>query len=73
VLLLAHDDCPVNGEVLSAGLGRFARIFTATVPGYVTETPTCESLHAHLDKIMDTADFVTLKSSTEQYTKLFPS
>ena len=73
VLLLAHEDCPVNGEVLSAGLGRFAHIFTATVPGYVTDTATCEDLHEHLDQIVDTAEFVILQSSTEQYTKLFPS
>lgn len=32
---LAHEDCPVNGEIYAAGAGRFARIFLATTPGYV--------------------------------------
>jgi NAD(P)-dependent dehydrogenase (short-subunit alcohol dehydrogenase family) len=32
---LAHESCPVNGEIYAAGAGRFARIFLATTPGYV--------------------------------------
>jgi NAD(P)-dependent dehydrogenase (short-subunit alcohol dehydrogenase family) len=32
---LAHETCPVSGEVYAAGAGRFARIFLATTPGYV--------------------------------------
>ena len=32
---LAHESCPVNGEMYAAGAGRFARIFLATTPGYV--------------------------------------
>jgi NAD(P)-dependent dehydrogenase (short-subunit alcohol dehydrogenase family) len=34
-ILLAHESCPVNGEMYAAGAGRFARIFLATTPGYV--------------------------------------
>jgi NAD(P)-dependent dehydrogenase (short-subunit alcohol dehydrogenase family) len=32
---LAHEDCPVSGEMYSAGAGRFARVFIAETPGYV--------------------------------------
>ena len=32
---LAHEDCPVTGEIYAAGAGRFARIFIASTPGYV--------------------------------------
>ncbi len=32
---LAHEECPVSGEMYAAGAGRFARIFIATTPGYV--------------------------------------
>ena len=35
VALLAHEDCPVSGEIYAAGAGRFARIFIAMTPGYV--------------------------------------
>ncbi len=35
VALLAHEDCPVSGEIYAAGAGRFARIFIASTPGYL--------------------------------------
>ena len=35
VAFLAHEACPVNGEIYEAGAGRFARIFIASTPGYV--------------------------------------
>jgi NAD(P)-dependent dehydrogenase (short-subunit alcohol dehydrogenase family) len=38
VAFLAHEDCPVNGEVYAAGAGRFSRIFIAATPGYVHPT-----------------------------------
>ena len=39
VALLAHEDCPVSGEIYAAGFGRFARIFIAMTPGYVHPGP----------------------------------
>ena len=38
VAFLAHEACPVNGEIYAAGAGRFARIFIASTPGYVHPT-----------------------------------
>ena len=35
VAFLAHEDCPVSGEIYAAGAGRFARIFIASTAGYV--------------------------------------
>ena len=35
VAFLAHEDCPVSGEIYAAGAGRFARIFIASTVGYV--------------------------------------
>ena len=32
---LAHEDCPVSGEIYVAGAGRFARLFLAITEGYV--------------------------------------
>jgi NAD(P)-dependent dehydrogenase (short-subunit alcohol dehydrogenase family) len=32
---LAHEDCPVTGEIYAAGFGRFARVFVAQAEGYV--------------------------------------
>jgi NAD(P)-dependent dehydrogenase (short-subunit alcohol dehydrogenase family) len=39
VAFLAHEDCPVSGEIYAAGFGRFARIFIASTPGYVHASP----------------------------------
>ena len=36
---LAHEDCPVSGEIYAAGAGRFARIFIAQTEGYVRAAP----------------------------------
>ncbi len=35
VALLAHEDCPVSGEIYAAGSGRFTRLFIAQTAGYV--------------------------------------
>ena len=35
VAYLAHEACPVSGEIYAAGAGRLARIFIATTEGYV--------------------------------------
>jgi NAD(P)-dependent dehydrogenase (short-subunit alcohol dehydrogenase family) len=55
VAFLAHDDCPSNGEIYTAGAGRFARIFLASTPGYVHrgEAPTIEDVVAHWNEVVD--------------------
>ncbi len=46
VAFLAHEACPVSGEIYAAGAGRFSRIFIASTPGYVhtTSEPTVEDI-----------------------------
>jgi NAD(P)-dependent dehydrogenase (short-subunit alcohol dehydrogenase family) len=39
VAFLAHEACPVSGEIYAAGAGRFARIFIASTEGYVHSAP----------------------------------
>jgi NAD(P)-dependent dehydrogenase (short-subunit alcohol dehydrogenase family) len=52
---LAHEDCPVSGEIYTAGAGRFARIFVASTEGYVHPgaRPTVEDVAAHWAAIND--------------------
>ncbi len=52
---LAHEDCPVTGEIYAAGAGRFARVFVASTPGYVSAggSPTIEDVAAHWAAIND--------------------
>jgi NAD(P)-dependent dehydrogenase (short-subunit alcohol dehydrogenase family) len=55
VAFLAHENCPVTGEVYAAGAGRFARIFIAQTEGYVhpTPEPTVEDIAKHWAAIND--------------------
>jgi NAD(P)-dependent dehydrogenase (short-subunit alcohol dehydrogenase family) len=52
---LAHEACPVSGEIYSAGAGRFARVFIAETPGYVHPTTEVriEDVAAHWQAIND--------------------
>jgi NAD(P)-dependent dehydrogenase (short-subunit alcohol dehydrogenase family) len=56
---LAHESCPVNGEMYAAGAGRFARIFLATTEGYVHpgDIVTIEDVAAHWAEINDEAGY----------------
>lgn len=36
---LAHESCPVSGEIYAAGAGRFSRMFIASTMGYVDPGP----------------------------------
>ena len=49
VAFLAHEDCPVTGEIYTAGGGRFARLFLASTEGYVHAdgAPTIEDVADH--------------------------
>ena len=55
VAFLAHEDCPVSGEIYAAGAGRFARIFIASTEGYVHPgpAPTIEDVAEHWATIND--------------------
>jgi NAD(P)-dependent dehydrogenase (short-subunit alcohol dehydrogenase family) len=59
VAYLAHEDCPVTGEIYAAGFGRFARVFIATTDGYVHSSgePTIEDVAAHWSAINDDTDY----------------
>ncbi len=59
VAFLAHEDCPVTGEIYSAGAGRFARIFIAQAEGYADTTgaPTVDDVAAHWAEINDDSTY----------------
>jgi NAD(P)-dependent dehydrogenase (short-subunit alcohol dehydrogenase family) len=59
VAFLAHEDCPVSGEIYAAGGGRFARIFIASTEGYVhaASDPTIEDVAENWATINDEAGY----------------
>jgi NAD(P)-dependent dehydrogenase (short-subunit alcohol dehydrogenase family) len=56
---LAHETCPVTGEMYAAGAGRFARMLLAVTPGYVHPgpDPTIEDVADHWAAINDEAGY----------------
>jgi hypothetical protein len=73
VAVLAHEDCPVGGEIYSAGAGRFARLFVASTVGYVhaTSEPTVEDVVEHWAAINDETGYylpADLMSWSAQFT-----
>lgn len=59
VAFLAHEDCPVTGEIYAAGAGRFARIFIAATEGWVRTDgdPTIEDVADHWAAINDESGY----------------
>jgi NAD(P)-dependent dehydrogenase (short-subunit alcohol dehydrogenase family) len=59
VAFLAHESCPVSGEIYAAGAGRFARIFIASTEGYVhpASTPTIEDIARNWATINDESGY----------------
>ncbi|MER5754509.1 SDR family NAD(P)-dependent oxidoreductase [Streptomyces sp. NPDC002088] len=61
VAYLAHESCPVNGEIYAAGAGRFTRVFLASTQGYAhppsQDTPTVEDVAANWEQINDESGY----------------
>ncbi len=53
VAWLAHEDCPVSGEIYSVAGGRVARVFIAETPGYYKAGLTMEDVRDNWDTIRD--------------------
>lgn len=51
VAWLAHEDCPVSGEIYSAAGGRIARMFIGLTQGFYSPTLTLEDVRDHFDEI----------------------
>jgi NAD(P)-dependent dehydrogenase (short-subunit alcohol dehydrogenase family) len=66
VAFLAHEDCPVTGEVYSVGGGRVARIFVGVTPGIVDADLTAESVRDHFDEIRQEEGYAVPASLNEE-------
>ena len=73
---LAHEACPVSGEIYTAGAGRFARLFIGSTPGYVATEPTVEDVAAHWAEINDESGYTVpadLQAWSAEFLKHLPS
>ena len=53
---LAHESCPLNGEILQVGMGGVSRIAVVHTLGIAKSPLTAEDIAEHLDAIMDARD-----------------
>jgi NAD(P)-dependent dehydrogenase (short-subunit alcohol dehydrogenase family) len=66
VTYLAHESCPVSGEVYSVGGGRVARVFIGVTPGYTDPALSPESVRDHWDEIRDETDYAVPANLNEE-------
>ena len=67
LLYLAHEDCPVSGEIFHAAGGKAARLFTAMAKGYASDSLSFQDMFDHHAEIMDSSAPQALRSTREQY------
>jgi NAD(P)-dependent dehydrogenase (short-subunit alcohol dehydrogenase family) len=60
---LAHESCPLNGEVLQIGMGGVARIAVVRAQGIAKEPLTAEDIAENVDSILDLSDAQVIDSS----------
>ncbi len=70
VAYLAHEDCTLNGRVLSAGGGRVAEIFVATTTGYFDAGLTPEAVAENLAAATDRAGYAEPADALDEVTIL---
>ena len=68
VAYLAHEDCPVSGNIYSVGGGRVVRFFIGMTEGYMkTDGPlTIEDVRDHFAEIDDTSEFTVPWQATDE-------
>jgi len=71
VVWLCHEDCPVTGEVYSAGGGVIARFFVGLTKGYVNPDLTVEDVRDHFDEIRDETGYVVPNNNSDELRKVF--
>ncbi len=71
VAYLAHEDCPVSGEIYSAAAGRVGRIFIGATKGIFDKKLTLEKIRDNFDKIRDETGYTVPHNATEEMGLLF--
>src|SRR3954447_17165003 len=70
VAWLAHEDCPVTGEIYSAAGGRIARMFIGLTPGWYSPDLTIEDVRDHWDEIRDEKGYTVPRGVPDEFALL---
>jgi NAD(P)-dependent dehydrogenase (short-subunit alcohol dehydrogenase family) len=71
VAFLAHEECPVSGEIYSAGGGTVARFFIGRTRGYFNPALSIEDVRDHLAEIRDEAGYTVPLDPGDEVTQMF--
>ena len=72
VAYLAHDECPVSGEVYSVGGGRVARVFIAETEGYHNPNLTMEDVRDNFTQIRNEEGYKVPANIGEETSMFLP-
>ena len=72
VAFLAHEDCPVSGQVFSAAGGRVAQIFIGETQGIFDADLSVETVRERWDEICDQTGYVVPSQAMEELALLLP-
>ena len=67
---LAHEDCPVTGEVYSAAGGRVARFFIGLTDGYYNPKLTVEDVRDHFEQIRSDGSYIIPTGLNDEFAQL---
>ena len=71
VAFLAHQDCPVSGEIYTVGGGHVARFFIGRTKGFYDPAISIEDVRDHLDEIRDKSAFTVPGGPADEMGELF--
>jgi NAD(P)-dependent dehydrogenase (short-subunit alcohol dehydrogenase family) len=67
---LAHEDCPVTGEVYSAAGGRIARFFIGLTDGYYNPKLAVEDVRDHFEQIRSDDSYIIPTGLNDEFAQL---
>ncbi|WP_086663647.1 SDR family NAD(P)-dependent oxidoreductase [Lentzea kentuckyensis] len=70
VAYLAHEECPVTGEIYTVGAGQVARYFIGRTRGYYHPELSIEDVRDHLAEIRDETGYTTPEDAGGEITQL---
>jgi NAD(P)-dependent dehydrogenase (short-subunit alcohol dehydrogenase family) len=71
VAWLAHEDCPVTGQVYSVGGGRVANVFFGETQGYTKPGHSLEDVRDNWEAIMSQKDYFVPQNLAEETAAFF--
>jgi NAD(P)-dependent dehydrogenase (short-subunit alcohol dehydrogenase family) len=72
VAYLAHEDCPVSGQLFSVGGGRVAHVFIAETQGYYHPELSMEDVRDHWGQITDQSGYAVPNNLPEETAMFLP-